>query len=191
MSNSSNNSSSNFVVRGAVPEDWRAIAGLHLRSWRSAYRGILSDAYLDAEAEEDRLRTWKARIGDGRAEGIGTFVAEREGEIVGFVSVDLGAERTAQWGPRVENLHSRPDCRGQGIGRVLLQRGARWVEERAPGSAIHLYVFEKNRSARGFYRHLGGQEVERILVHTPDGGDLPELVCWWESARRLAGSANE
>jgi ribosomal protein S18 acetylase RimI-like enzyme len=169
-----------------MPGDWRAIAELHLQSWRSAYRGILTDEYLDGEAEEDHARTWQARIGAGLPEAISTFVAERAGEVVGFVSVDAGAERAALWGPRVENLHSRPDCKGQGIGRALLQRGAQWVEERSPGSSIHLCVFEKNVEARGFYQHMGGREVERILVHMPDGRDLPEFVCWWESARSLS-----
>ena len=181
------NYKNSFLIREALPEDWRGIAALHLQSWRSAYREILARQYLDGEAAEERARTWRARIGNGIPASRGTFVAEREGKLVGFVNVELEAERAAQWGPRVENLHSHPDCKGQGIGRGLLMRGAQWVEKTVPGSAIHLYVFEKNAPARAFYRHMGATEVERIMVHMPDGRDLPEYVCWWASANQLAG----
>src|SRR5882724_6368350 len=116
MSSSSNSSNSNFLVRAAVPDDWRAIADLHLQSWRSAYREILSDEYLDGEAASERARAWKARIGGGLREGTGTFTAEREGKLIGFASAELEAERATKWGPRVENLHSHPECKGQGIG---------------------------------------------------------------------------
>ena len=138
MTSSSNSNSSDCVVREATPGDWQGIAALHVKSWQSAYREILTDRYLDNEAAEERARVWEARLGAGSPADIGTFVAERAGTLVGFVSVALEAERAAQWGPRVENLHSLPDCKGQGIGRALLMRGARWVEERRPGSAIHL-----------------------------------------------------
>jgi ribosomal protein S18 acetylase RimI-like enzyme len=187
MSSSDNSNNNNFLVREAMPSDWRAIADLHLQSWRSAYREILTDEYLDGEAADERARTWRERIGDGVPPCRGTFVAERERQLVGFVNVELQAEYAEKWGPRVENLHSHPQCKGQGIGRRLLKRGAQWVEEKLPGSAIHLYVFEKNAAARAFYRHMGAREVERIAVHMPDGRDLPEYICWWSSARQLAG----
>jgi ribosomal protein S18 acetylase RimI-like enzyme len=186
MSSSNNSNNNNFLVREAVAEDWQAIANLHLQSWRSAYREILSDEYLDGEAADERPRTWRERIGSGVPPFRGTFVAERDGQLVGFVNVELQAEYAGKWGPRVENLHSHPECKGQGIGRRLLMRGAQWVEEKLPGSAIHLYVFEKNAAARAFYRHMGASEVEWITVHMPDGRDLPEYICWWPSARQLA-----
>lgn len=173
-------------VRAAVPADWPAIADLHLRSWRSAYQGILTTHYLDVEAPRDREALWRELLGSGLIGGTGTFVATCEEMVAGFVRIELDAERSAQWGPRIENLHADPRHKGQGIGRALLVRAAEWVDCQRPGSALHLYVFEKNTAARAFYRHMGGTEVERIMVHTPDGQYLPEYICWWESARQLS-----
>ena len=34
------------VIRQATPEDARAIAAVHVDSWRTTYRGLLRDAYL-------------------------------------------------------------------------------------------------------------------------------------------------
>ena len=36
------------VIREATPEDARAIATVHVASWRTTYRGLLRDAYLDS-----------------------------------------------------------------------------------------------------------------------------------------------
>jgi hypothetical protein len=48
--------------RSAEPSDVDAIASLHTRSWRENYRGAFSDAFLDGELPEERLRVWRARL---------------------------------------------------------------------------------------------------------------------------------
>ena len=185
MKSNSSNSSSDFAIRPAAPEEWEAIADLHLQSWRSAYRGILADDYLDGQIAAERASAWKARIGDGIPSCTGLFVVGEPGQLLGFVCVSLYPDRTPQWGPRVENLHCHPHHKGQGTGRALLMRAGQWVEQQLPGSALHLYVYDRNVAARGFYRRMGATEVEGILVHTPDGRDLPEQICWWPSAGQL------
>lgn len=35
------------MIRDANANDEAAIADLHVRSWRNAYRGIVDDAYMD------------------------------------------------------------------------------------------------------------------------------------------------
>ena len=56
-----------MIVRPAVPSDCDAIAALHSLSWRSTYRDILSDDYLDREV----LRRGKDRAGGGNAVHLG------------------------------------------------------------------------------------------------------------------------
>ena len=185
MKSNSSNSNSDCAIRPAAPEEWAAIADLHLQSWRSAYRGILADDYLDGQIAFERASAWKARIGDGIPSCTGLFVVGEPGQLLGFVCVSLYPDRTPQWGPRVENLHCHPHHKGQGTGRALLMHAGQWVEQQLPGSALHLYVYDRNVAARGFYRRMGATEVEGILVHTPDGRDLPEQICWWPSAGQL------
>ena len=50
-------------LRSATKSDASNIARLHANSWRFAYRGALSDEYLDSEADRDRLNFWEARLG--------------------------------------------------------------------------------------------------------------------------------
>jgi hypothetical protein len=41
-------------VRAATPDDAAAVAGVHVRSWQAAYRGLIADAYLDGLNPDDR-----------------------------------------------------------------------------------------------------------------------------------------
>ena len=61
-----------FVIRDVRSEgDANAIAAVHAESWRTAYRGILSDAYLDGPIDAERRRLWRARCcGQAPATGV-------------------------------------------------------------------------------------------------------------------------
>ena len=50
--------------READAQDAAAIAQLHAESWRSAYRGILSDDYLDNQVQSERASLWQSRFAE-------------------------------------------------------------------------------------------------------------------------------
>src|SRR6202035_6061718 len=76
----------------AQPTDYPRIAHLHALSWRSAYRGIVSEEYLENQVFEERLAVWKARIGDGVAPGQSGILACAGIELLGFAWVRLDAD---------------------------------------------------------------------------------------------------
>lgn len=49
-------------LRLAEYKDYERIAQLHVDSWKRHYRGVLSDAYLDSEAIDDKLLIWQTRL---------------------------------------------------------------------------------------------------------------------------------
>jgi ribosomal protein S18 acetylase RimI-like enzyme len=53
----------NITLRRAEAADIPRIAALHVASWRAAYRGILSDRFLDGPVEAERLAMWQGRCG--------------------------------------------------------------------------------------------------------------------------------
>jgi len=65
-----------------------------------------------------------------------------------------------------------------------------WVIDRRPASPLHLWVFEENHSARGFYERLGGISVERSLHHAPDGYDVPAIRYVWSDLAKLVEELN-
>jgi len=144
----------------------RLVAGLHVESWKSAYRGILSDAYLDVEIDGERRRHWQQRVPE-LAQGVGEiFLATLAGRPAGFMCIEIGPEK--KWGALVDNLHVLPRWRGANIGGQLLACGEDWAL-RHDQRQLYLWVFEENQSARRFYQREGWREAERRLIDIPGG----------------------
>lgn len=144
----------------------RLVAGLHVASWKSAYRGILSDAYLDDEIDGERRRHWQQRV-PALAQGVGEiFLATISGRPAGFMCIEIGPEK--EWGALVDNLHVLPHWRGTNIGGQLLACGEDWALRHGQRQ-LYLWVFEENLSARRFYQREGWREAERQQIDIPGG----------------------
>ena len=169
-------------IRRAGPDDWAAIAAIHAASWRSAYRGIYPDSYLDEEAPEERRAFWRPALAEWDAEVDAVFLAEEDGAVVGFACLRREAEAE---GPLLDNLHVLPERKGEGIGRRLIAAAAAWRVEREPEAALQLGVGTDNVAARRFYARLGGREVEAQELATPGGGSARQVRVCWERAADL------
>lgn len=142
-------------VRRASPEDAAAIAGIHVRSWQVAYRGLVPDAVLDGLSVQQREAVWRQLLSGG-GEPTFTLVAERGCDVAGFCSVaapsrdDDARDRTCE----VAAVYVEPDAWRTGIGRALLNtalhevRGDGWNE-------ATLWVLAENDAARAFYDSFG------------------------------------
>lgn len=168
--------------------DAEVVAALHTASWRSAYRGVFTADWLDVHAGADRTAHWARRFATlaGREAGL---VAEDGEGIAAFAYLIADAEPSR--GTLLDNLHVQPDRRGGGLGASLMGASARLAIARSWPSGLHLWVFEANAMARGFYERLGGEIVERVLYDAADGGAHPALCYHWnaKAAARLAGHA--
>lgn len=123
---------------------------MHALTWRSAYRGILPDAFLAEEYTPEKrtaaLREfWKARTNesfylvyiDGAPGGMLAF-CPTENPFVGDVKA----------------LYLLPEFQGQGFGRILMDRALAELKSLGCREAV-LWVLEENQRARVFYEHCG------------------------------------
>jgi len=163
----------------AASSDAAAIAALHVESWRSAYRGLYPDEFLDGPILDERLRFWKERMSAPNPERRRVIGAMAEGQLVGFACVLLDAEPA--WSPLLDNLHVKPSYKGQGIGARLLRASRDWVARAAPGEPLHLWVMEGNLPARRFYDRQGGTVAERSIVDDGPATGQPVLRYVWPS----------
>lgn len=165
-----------MIVSPARPEDLTSLAAVQIASWQSAYRGILSDAFLDQEVPDLLRQRWSDWPGlDWRVE-----VARVDDAPQGFVSVDLARSG----GPYVDNFHVLPNGQGRGIGRALMVRAARHAQ---PQGRLWLTVIAQNAQARAVYQALGGREEpagDELLYGQP----VRTHVVHWsgDALRRLA-----
>jgi GNAT superfamily N-acetyltransferase len=143
------------IVRRATPADAAAIAGVHVRSWQAAYRGIVPDEILDGLSVAARESTWDAILARGADEAF-TLVAEHDGCVVGFCSLTIrsrDADADVATG-EIAAAYVDPDHWRRGAGRALL--AAALQDVRAAGcDAVTLWVFARNDRARAFYGGFG------------------------------------
>lgn len=160
------------VVRDATPSDARAIAEVHVASWRWAYRDDLPAEFLDGLSVEDRERGWVDGLAPDQP-GAGTLVAEERGGVVGFCgfgpSRDDGAtEHTAE----VLTIYLLPDATGRGIGRALFASAV----DRLRGSGYDramLWVMASNDRSRRFYERAGWTWDGTTSEHRFDCANVP------------------
>jgi ribosomal protein S18 acetylase RimI-like enzyme len=146
-----------MTVRPATTDDAAAIALVHIRTWQRAYADLLPAGYLDGLDGTSRAEMWRQII-DGRIAPTETYVADVDGEIVGFASVgryrpDEGAEIEPDVG-EVYAIYVDPSQWSTGVGRALLDVAVEHLTD-AGFAEIRLWVFEHNPRARRFYERAG------------------------------------
>jgi hypothetical protein len=68
-------------IRAATGRDAVAIAHVQVQSWRTTHGGIVPEEYLATLNEAERVLGWR----DWLTRDIRVFVADLDGEIVGFI----------------------------------------------------------------------------------------------------------
>jgi len=145
------------VIRPARPEDARAIAQVHIRSWQQAYRGQLPDTFLETLdlSLDRRTKHWVAQIEASSESGRGVIVAERGGSLVGFVAFGpADSEAKDLKLGEVYAIYLDSAHWGRGYGRSLFQSATEALRRAGFDEAV-LWVLETNVRARRFYEIAG------------------------------------
>ena len=155
------------MVRRALEHDARAIAELHIASWRATYAQELSQSFL----ENQDLLAWAAEWERKIAAGLDVFIAEQESALVGFVACGwtrAPAGDDAEW--EIHNLHTLPGHHSRGIGSRLFEAAAELGRQRDARRLV-LWVVTTNTHARAFYERRGmnldgGEQEHRVESET-------------------------
>jgi GNAT superfamily N-acetyltransferase len=102
-------------------------------------------------------------------------VVEVDGEIVGIAIWFLNYSTwQGKHGIYLEDLFIKPEFRGRGYGKALLQHLAAICNERGYGR-FQWWVLDWNSSAIEFYRALGAEAMSEWTVYRVSGQPLREL----------------
>ncbi|MDT7951373.1 MAG: GNAT family N-acetyltransferase [Acetobacteraceae bacterium] len=163
-------------VRPAAERDAAGMGAVHVGVWRSAYAGILPDAYLAGLSAVRQAAYYHTGIVRGHA----ALIAEANGRVVGFAT--MGLTRDALGQSEIETLYVADDWREQGTGRRLMQRAGQDLAARGAASAF-LWVLSDNPS-RWFYQRLGGRRAAE--GHTRVAGIvIPKTAYVWDPIQLL------
>jgi GNAT superfamily N-acetyltransferase len=142
-------------LRDARPADAARLAEIHAVSWQTAYRGVLSDAFLDGLTSTSRLDWWTARLARVPPRWA-ILVVEDDSDVTGFATLghcEDDDRRVAEAG-ELFAMYVDPADWGRGYGRKLLLGGEARFRQTAFSNAS-LWVLEGNLRARRFYE-VGG-----------------------------------
>ncbi len=173
------------IVRVAAAADAPAIARVRVDAWRSTYRGMIPDAYLDGMSVDESEAHWR-RILEAAPGRFSVFVAEEGERVVGFAAGHMLEPPKLACDAELSAIYLAADRRRTGIGRRLA--GTVAAAQRGHGAtALLTWVIAGNRPARAFYEALGAE----LLVEQPfqwDGIDLVEAGYGFRDLDRLVAA---
>ncbi len=107
------------LIRQATREDAIHLAIVHIQSWRTTYRGILEDGYIDSLSYEEKERLWKNVLQSPT--GLkNTFVAyNQDNEIIGFINGGQDREKADVKIAEIYAFYLVEEYQRQGIGTEL------------------------------------------------------------------------
>ncbi|MBN6206808.1 GNAT family N-acetyltransferase [Ralstonia pickettii] len=161
-------------IRQATFQDAKAIAKVHVDSWRTTYQGIIPDSYLDSLSYEQRTELWQRNIAD---EGNYIVVAEDEAQkIIGFGTAGKRPENKEVNAGDLTSIYLLEAFQGKGIGKLLLTELFRYFKEQSY-KKVFVEVLEENKT-RHFYEYYGAVLVKKVEIKI-SGEVLNELIYVW------------
>lgn len=155
-------------IRYMMPTDDRmAISKVYEESWKCAYKGIISQDYLDSIPKGQ----WISNLDNPNRK---TLVCIDNGRIMGTSSFcKCRFEQFNGWG-EVISIYLLPAYMGKGYGKILLESVI--VELNKLGyKDTFLWVLEENIRARKFYEKVGFVKTDDFLNVEIGGKDLREI----------------
>lgn len=155
------------MVNGSVQivrperEDYVAMAEILVSGWRTSYRDIVSDVYLETLSAEHACE----EMLDNK-KGNAFFVAKIENKTVAFCrySLTIPMEKQDGFDGTISELYVNPELKHKGIGSILFEQVMRDFE-RNGNHAVLLGCFSANTPSLQFYEKMGGKAVyEKDLV---------------------------
>ena len=163
-----------MLIRKAKFEDVAGIAKVHVDSWRTTYKGIVPDTYLDNLSYERGEQQWKRGIEQNHI-----YIAkDGNGQIVGFATG--GKERTGKYTAYLGELYAiylLEAEQGKGIGRKLVEAVVDDLLEKKLNSMI-IWALQENPACY-FYEKLGGKKIDTAEIEI-DGQKLSEIAYGWD-----------
>jgi GNAT superfamily N-acetyltransferase len=181
-------------LRKARVADAIAIGAVHVAAWRSAYPGILPDAYLAKMSVSRQAAHYDAAIRGGTgvtvATASGADVPAGSGpRIIGFTTAgraraEIAGKRLAEG--EVETLYVLDDWRERGVGRRLMRAAGAHLVDIGCKSAF-LWVLRDNPS-RWFYLRLGGRPVAEQTIQIA-GQTVAQTAFMWDPIELLLAAS--
>jgi GNAT superfamily N-acetyltransferase len=168
-------------IRPAAIHDARAIAEVHVESYKGAYRGIFPEAFLNGLSREKYESHWRDSLALHEPPSAITMLGcDAGGNVMGFISG--GKEKTGQLGcdGEVYAVYLRQEAQRKGLGALLVGHFVYELVTRGFGS-MAVWVLALSPSRR-FYECLGGKVIGQRQIER-GGQAFIQVAYGWESLK--------
>jgi len=150
-----------------------------VESWRTTYAGIVPEVYLASLKETEREASWREWL----TLDVDVFVAEVDGDVVGFVGGGAIREPVEEFDAELFAIYLLREAQRRGIGMALLSRLAGSLKARGFRSMV-AWVLEDNSSG-SFYARSGAVRVCSKEIEI-GGVMLPVVAYGWMDLEGIA-----
>ncbi len=167
-------------IRTATIQDAQGIGKVHVDSWRTTYKNIIPDSFLDKLSYEQREKLWERNI---NREDNYVLVAENKiGEIVGFAVASTRETNVERNSSDLTSIYLLEEYQGKRIGKLLLKELFMYFKQKGYQS-IFVEVLAENKT-RFFYEYYGAEYVKTVQINI-GGKVLEEYVYVWNDIDRV------
>lgn len=168
-------------IRRAYEADVQAIARAHVACWEETYRGVLPDEAIDRVTLAFRIDQWDQFVRDSSQS---IYVAELDGEIVGFASAAKNLDAESSYQAFLDTLYVRARAHRLGVARSLLSAIARAMLERGL-QGMELLTLRDRNPACAFYERMGALVVREQPAPAVLGAGIMDRVYAFTDLRVL------
>lgn len=169
-------------IRHANEQDAAGIADVHVNSWKTTYKGIVNDRFLEKLSAADRIEGWRRKLANMPEDEQLLVIADEDGKVYGFMSYGTEREQKISDEGELYAIYLLKEIQGMGWGRELFARLKEFLQKNGYRSLL-VWVLEGN-SAEHFYKHMGGQERRRKEI-VIGGKTHTEVALLWSSIDRI------
>ncbi len=162
-----------FSIRKAVIEDAPSISRVRVESWKTTYRNLVPDAFLDGMDVAAGAEQWGRGIRGMQAT---ILVAEDSSGIFGFAAGGKLRESLEGYDGELYAIYLLREQQKRGAGRRLVEEIVRELRAAALTSMI-VWVLAENPAVE-FYKRLGAVPVSEKMIEI-GGRALRDLALGW------------
>jgi len=169
-------------IRSVKSTDIKDLAKVHVDTWKTTYKGIVSDEFLQKLSYDEREKLWSTFL---KEENINRFIFVVENEfgiVIGFAIGGLERTNNPSYKGELWGIYILKEYQKKGIGKALVKK---IIETLLNLNITSMLVWVlKDNPYRSFYENLGGIIVDQ--KPTEIGQErLIEIAYGWNDIRTL------